>query len=149
MPRDRHGRHGCSLRPRRRPRIGLAASRCAGSCACLRTGLRIPPRPKNLEVGPGTGQATRDLLRRGAVLHAIEIGPAMAAKLRANLPSAELRVTIGDFERVDVPDRSMDAVFSATAYHWVTPAAQLDRPATILKSGGVVAIVDLNQVDSP
>ena len=43
----------------------------------------------------------------------------------------------------------MDAVFSATAYHWVTPAAQLDRPATILKPGGVMAIVDLNQVDSP
>ena len=73
----------------------------------------------------------------------------MAAKLRANLPSDELRVTIGDFERVDVPDRSMDAVFSATAYHWLTPAAQLDRPATILKPGGVMAIVDLNQVDSP
>ena len=109
----------------------------------------LPPRPNILEVGPGTGQATRDLLRRGAVVHAIEIGPAMAAKLRANLPSDELRVTIGDFERVAVPDRSMDAVFSATAYHWLTPAAQLDRPATILKPGGVLAIVDLTQVDSP
>jgi SAM-dependent methyltransferase len=109
----------------------------------------LPPRPNILEVGPGTGQATRDLLRRGALVHAIEIGPAMAARLRANLPADELRVTVGDFERVDVPDRSMDAVFSATAYHWVTPAAQLDRPAAILKPGGVVAIVDLNQVDSP
>jgi SAM-dependent methyltransferase len=109
----------------------------------------LPPRPNILEVGPGTGQATRDLLRRGALVHAIEIGPAMAAKLRANLPSDELRVTIGDFERVDVPDRSMDAVFSATAYHWLNPAAQLDRPATILKPGGVIAIVDLNQVGSP
>jgi SAM-dependent methyltransferase len=109
----------------------------------------LPPRPSILEVGPGTGQATRDLLRRGAVVHAIEIGPAMAAKLRANLPSDELRVTVGDFERVTVPNRSMDAVFSATAYHWLTPAAQLDRPAAILRPGGVMAIVDLNQVDSP
>src|SRR6267378_2450857 len=80
----------------------------------------LPVRPRILEVGPGTGQATRDLLGRGAVVHAIEIGPAMAAKLRVNLPSDELRVTIGDFERVDVPDRSMGAVFSATAYHWLT-----------------------------
>jgi SAM-dependent methyltransferase len=109
----------------------------------------LPPRPNILEVGPGTGQATRDLLRRGAVVHAIEIGPAMAAKLRANLSSDALRVTVGDFERVVVPDRSMDAVFSATAYHWITLAAQLDRPATILKRGGVMAIVDLNQVNSP
>ena len=58
-------------------------------------------------------------------------------------------MTVGDFERVAVPNRSMDAVFSATAYHWVTPAAQLDRPAMILKPGGVMAIVDLIQVDSP
>src|SRR5438067_10261104 len=42
----------------------------------------LPPRPNILEVAPGTCQATRDLLRRGAVVHAIEIGPAMAARLR-------------------------------------------------------------------
>ena len=109
----------------------------------------LPPRPTILEVGPGTGQATRDLLRRGALVHAIEIGSGMAAKLRANLPSTDLLVTVGDFERVAVPARSLDAVFSATAYHWVAPAAQLARPAAILKPGGVLAIVDLNQVNSP
>jgi hypothetical protein len=43
----------------------------------------------------------------------------------------------------------MDALFSATAYHWITPAAQLDRPATLLKPRGVTAIVDLTQVASP
>jgi SAM-dependent methyltransferase len=102
-----------------------------------------------VEVGPGTGQATRDLLRRGAVVHAVEIGPAMAARLRANLPTDALSVTVGDFERIVVPLRSTDAVFSATAYHWVSPAAQLDRPATILRPGGVLAIVDLIQVNSP
>src|SRR5215813_1351451 len=103
----------------------------------------LPSHPAILEVGPGTGQATRDLLRRGATVHAIEIGPAMAARLRANLPSDQLHVTIGDFERIGVADRSMDAVFSATAFHWITPAAQLERPATILKPGGVMAIADL------
>jgi SAM-dependent methyltransferase len=87
----------------------------------------LPPRPNILEVGPGTGQATRDLLRHGALVHAIEIGPGMAARLRANLPSDELRVTIGDFERVHVPERSMDAVFSATAYHWVTRRSWIVR----------------------
>src|SRR3954466_9157937 len=53
---------------------------------------RLPPKPKIVEVGPGTGQATNDLLVRGASVHAIDIGPAMAAKLRSKVPSDRLRV---------------------------------------------------------
>jgi SAM-dependent methyltransferase len=109
----------------------------------------LAPRPLILEVGPGTGQATRDLLGRGAVVHAVEIGPAMAARLRAGVPSERLDVTVGDFEQVDIAERSWDAVFAATAYHWISPQAQLDRPAALLKPRGIVAIVDLTQVDSP
>src|ERR1700722_13808483 len=109
----------------------------------------LPNRPVILEVGPGTGQAPRDLLRRGAIVHAVEPGPSTSAKLRKVLPSSELTITIGDFEEVDVAEHRFDAVFSATAYHWISPKAQVDRPARVLKPGGVVAIVDLNQVSSP
>jgi SAM-dependent methyltransferase len=109
----------------------------------------LPSHPAILEVGPGTGQATRDLLKRGANVYAVEIGPAMAAKLREVLPSHALTVMVGDFEEVDVEEHSFDAVFSATAYHWISPKVQVDRPASVLKPGGMVAIVDLNQVSSP
>jgi SAM-dependent methyltransferase len=109
----------------------------------------LPLQPDVVEVGPGTGQATKDLLARGASVHAVEIGPAMAAKLRSNLPSERLRVSVGDFEEIDIAAECADAVFSATAYHWVSTEAQVDRPATILRAGGIVAVVDLIQVDSP
>lgn len=109
----------------------------------------LPTQPEILEVGPGTGQATRDLLSRGANVYAVEIGPAMAAKLREVLPSPALTVRVGDFEEVDVAEHGFDAVFSATAYHWISPEAQVDRPASVLKPGGRVAIVDFNQVSSP
>jgi trans-aconitate methyltransferase len=109
----------------------------------------LPSHPAILEVGPGTGQATRDLLSRGATVHAIEIGPSMAAKLREALPSPALTITIGDFEEADVGENGFDAVFSATAYHWISPKAQVDRPVSVLKPGGVIAVVDLNQVSSP
>ncbi|MEJ7650903.1 MAG: methyltransferase domain-containing protein [Nakamurella sp.] len=113
----------------------------------------LPPAPSVLEVGPGTGNATRDLLACGAFVHAVEIGPMMAARLRSNLPHDRLRVVDGDFERVgaaqlEVTPGTCDAVFSATAYHWITPGAQTDRPAELLRPGGLVAIVDLIQVDS-
>lgn len=109
----------------------------------------LPSHPAILEVGPGTGQATRDLLSREATVHAIEIGSAMAAKLREALPSPALMVTIGDFEEVDMAEHGFDALFCATAYHWISPKVQVDRPVSVLKPGGVVAIVDLNQVSSP
>ena len=110
---------------------------------------QLPPRPDVIEVGPGTGQATRDLLHRGAHVHAIEIGPAMATLLRSNLPTDQLDISVGDFDVLDLPPRSADAVFSATAYHWVSEGAQLERPATILRHGGIIAIVELVQVDAP
>jgi hypothetical protein len=108
----------------------------------------LPSRPEIVEVGPGTGQATKDLLVRGASVHAVEIGPAMAAMLRSNLPSDRLRVTVGDFEVTTIAPGSADAVFSATAYHWISREAQTDRPAAIIRCGGIVAIVDVAQVDS-
>jgi trans-aconitate methyltransferase len=95
----------------------------------------LPSHPAVLEVGPGTGQATRDLLSRGAAVHAIEIGPAMAARLRQALPSHALTITVGDFEEVDIAERGFDALFSATAYHWISPRAQVERPVSVLKPG--------------
>jgi SAM-dependent methyltransferase len=109
----------------------------------------LPANPHILEVGPGTGKATRDLLDSGATVHGVEIGPALAAKLRAVVPSRSLTVTVGNFEEVPAAARHYDSVFSATAYHWIAPAARLDRPAELLKARGVIAIVDLIQVDSP
>jgi SAM-dependent methyltransferase len=109
----------------------------------------LPSHPAVVEVGPGTGKATGDLLSRGANVSAVEIGPAMAAKLREIHPSPALTVIVGDFEETDLEEHSFDAVFSATAYHWISAKAQVDRPASVLKPGGLVAIVDVNQVSSP
>jgi SAM-dependent methyltransferase len=108
----------------------------------------LPGEPSIVEVGPGTGQATKDLLARGAWVHAIELGPAMARKLRSKLPTDRLRITVGAFEDVRFDVASVDAVFSATAYHWIDRRAQTDQPALVLRPGGVVAIVDLIQVSS-
>ena len=72
----------------------------------------------------------------------------MAATLRSQFPTDRLRVIVADFEVVDIEAGQGDAVFFASAYHWISPAAQTDRPAAFLRPGGVVAIVELIQVDS-
>jgi SAM-dependent methyltransferase len=108
----------------------------------------LPDGPTIVEVGPGTGQATRDLLERGATVTAVEIGPHLAEKLQRVISSPQLSVIVGDFESAQLPEWSFDALFAATSYHWIAADAQVDRPAELLRPGGVVAVVDLNQVTS-
>ena len=108
----------------------------------------LPDAPAIVEVGPGTGQATRDLLQRGATVTAVEIGRNLAAQLQRVISSPRLSVIVGDFETVELPKQSFDALFAATAYHWISADAQLDRPGELLRPHGVVAVVDLNQVTS-
>lgn len=110
------------------------ATTAGNRAAVARTGGRITLASDS----PRTRQATEDLLDRGASVQAVEIGPATAAKLRSKLASSRLEVTVGDFERVDLPPSSAYAVFSATAYHWISPPAQTYRPAAILRRGGVI-----------
>jgi SAM-dependent methyltransferase len=109
----------------------------------------LPPDPLVLEVGPGTGKATRGLLEHGATVHAVEIGSALAETLRTGLPFEKLSIEVGDFEQMPTTSAAYDCVFAASAYHWIASDARLDRPAVLLKRGGVLAVVDLIQVDSP
>jgi SAM-dependent methyltransferase len=108
----------------------------------------LPDRPKIVEVGPGTGQATGDLLAHGARVTAVELGPHLAERLRQGIGSPDLNVVVADFEQVDLEADSFDCVFSASAYHWISPQGQRDRPAELLHAGGVLAVVELVQVQS-
>lgn len=108
----------------------------------------LPDRPTIVEVGPGTGQATGDLLAHGATVTAVELGPQLAQRLRQGIASPNLNVVVADFEQVDLEPDAFDCVFSASAYHWISPQAQRDRPADLLHAGGVLAIVELIQVQS-
>lgn len=103
------------------------------------------------EVGPGTGQATGDLLDRGARVTAVELGPAMARRLVARFGEHPglVEVINAPFEHARLADDAFDAVFSATAYHWVPTWAQTTQPARILHRAGILAVVDTLQVDAP
>ena len=62
-------------------------------------------RPKVLEIGPGLGVLTEELLKRGAQVTAVEKDPVLAARLKAELGGREdLRVIAGDALEVDLGD---------------------------------------------
>lgn len=109
----------------------------------------LPARPVMVEVGPGTGQATADLLWRGAHVTAVEIGDGLASFLERKLGAdRRLNIVRSSFEEAEIQRGAYDAVVSATAYHWVPAPARLEKPASILKSGGILAVIDTNQVAS-
>jgi SAM-dependent methyltransferase len=90
-----------------------------------------------LDVGPGTGISMRLLASRGARVVGVELGPAMAARLRARDPSAA--VAIGDGNILPVRSASVDLVTYAQAWHWLDPRRSLDEAVRVLRPGGSIA----------
>ncbi len=105
-------------------------------------------RPRVLEIGPGTGQATLPLLQRGCRMTAVELGPQLASVLRKNTTDyPDIDVLTGAFEDADLPERVFDVVTVATAYHWIEQPRGLDKIARVLKPAGCLALIGLNQVN--
>jgi SAM-dependent methyltransferase len=101
-----------------------------------RCGLQLGTR--TFEIGPGTGQATRDLVRIGASsLVLIEPDERLAAFLRTEFRAASvLEVRNATFEEVDLPTSSFDLGVAATSFHWLAAGPALEKVARLLRPGG-------------
>jgi SAM-dependent methyltransferase len=96
-----------------------------------------------LEVGSGTGQATRHLARRGCRVVCIELGENLATVVRRNLELfPRVEVVTCAFESWEPRDSRFDAVFAATSWHWLDPEVRYEKAARVRKPGGILAIVD-------
>ncbi len=100
----------------------------------------LDPGARVLEIGCGTGIATRDLLARGLVIDAVEPGREMAAVARREAPGLPLQVHVSTFEGWTPEPEPYELVFSATAFHWVDPAVRWEKTADVLRSGGYLAL---------
>jgi SAM-dependent methyltransferase len=90
-----------------------------------------------LEIGAGTGKATRLFAQRGVTVTATEPDPAMLAELRQHVP-ANVRTVQAAFEDLR-PGASYDLVYAAAALHWTKPEGRWSRTAALLEPGGVFA----------
>ena len=93
-----------------------------------------------VEIGPGTGLATVDLLAaHPARLFAVEPDSALAAHLRRRFASAPVQVVESDFLTASLPG-PVDLVASAASFHWLDPEPALARIRTLLVRDGRVAL---------
>lgn len=93
------------------------------------------------EIGPGTGIATRELLRLGAdPLVAIEPDERLAGYLRENLTSPALSIENVTFEETNLSPARFDLGVAATSFHWLEQDLALEKVAQALRPGGWFAM---------
>ncbi|MEN3535201.1 class I SAM-dependent methyltransferase [Microbispora sp. ZYX-F-249] len=96
----------------------------------------LHPGARVLEIGPGAGQATRELLNRGAEVIAVEMGANFAARLRAELAGHRLTVVEGDFDSLTGMREDFRLAVCAASLHWLDSATAIPRIAALLRPGG-------------
>ena len=106
----------------------------------LRERCQLSDGTRVLEIGPGTGLATRQLLSQGAAVTAVEPNPTLAAFLLRTLPDTDLELEVAPLEDVRLPDGAFDIAIAATSFHWVDPRVGPDTLRRMLRPGGWLAI---------
>jgi len=95
-----------------------------------------------LEVGCGTGQATRSLATLARSVTAIDPGAGMAALARQRLAAfRNVEIENSAFEEWDDGGRRFDLVVAASSWHWVDPSVGWRRAHDVLHPGGWMALL--------
>ena len=94
------------------------------------------------EIGPGTGIATRALLRHGvAALTAIEPDPRLVAFLAiASGADDRLQIINATFAEADLPEAAFDLGIAATTLHWLDTVPTLTKIRRLLRPDGCWAM---------
>jgi len=87
-----------------------------------------------VEGGAGTGIATRDLLRRGATVVAVDPGANMLIRALSTEPRPV--AVLADAARIPMSDSSADVVCFAQSWHWLDPETRVNEMRRVLRVGG-------------
>jgi len=101
------------------------------------------------DLGAGEGWLSQLLARRAEKVIAVDNSPKMVAFGRAEAKKkgiANLEYRLGDLAEPPLPPRSVDLVILSQAlHHAVNPQAALAAAARLLRKGGRLIVLDLNQ----
>jgi SAM-dependent methyltransferase len=98
-----------------------------------------------LELGAGTGIATRQLEQRAGSLVSTDLGPKMLGRLHQRSP--QVPVAVCRAEALPFADGVFDVVCGAQMWHWVDPAVAAPEVVRVLRPGGSLAVW-WNEVDA-
>ena len=99
---------------------------------------------KVLEIGAGSGIATKHLASKGADVIAVEPGENLSKVLQLNLSEYDnVKVITETFEKINVDNKKFDLIVSATAFHWIKGEDELEkfnRTEQMLKDDGYLVL---------
>jgi SAM-dependent methyltransferase len=99
-----------------------------------------------LDIGCGTGKASRQLLARGLAVLGVEPDPQMAAIARSHGVEVELAA----FEQWDARGRTFDLIVAGQSWHWVDPAVGAPKVVRLLRPGGTACFFwNLDDLEDP
>ena len=102
---------------------------------------------KALEIGAGTGKATKSFLEAGYDVTAVEIGENMAKFLQERFRAYfNFEVMNDAFEKAPLENDTYDLIYAASAFHWVDAAIGCPKALRLLRSGGTLALFRYNVV---
>lgn len=102
----------------------------------------LKPGRTALEIGPGTGQATEQILKSGCSYLAIELGEHLAEYTKNKFSTYDnFQIVNADFETYDLGHNKYDLVFSAATIQWIPEKIGFPKVYDILKSGGTIAMM--------
>ncbi|MDF2545114.1 MAG: methyltransferase [Anaerosolibacter sp.] len=107
-----------------------------------------------IEVGCGTGQATKPFLEAKCKVIAVELGENLASYTRNKFRDySNLEVIQSSFEDYECDNSSFDMLYSATAFHWIPDEIGYKKAYKIIKNGGTIALFwnkpSTNHKDNP
>ena len=111
--------------------------------------LRLTPAITIADLGAGEGLLSQLLARRARQVWCIDNSPRMVevgSELAKKNGLANLTYKLGDIAHVPLPDRSVDlAILSQALHHAQHPQAAVDEAWRILRPGGQILVLDLNE----
>lgn len=101
----------------------------------------VAPGDSVVEMGAGTGRATRELARRDLRVLALEPSPPMAAlAARRCADLDDVRIVRSALEDWEVGSTAADLLVAAQAWHWIDPDEGFHRAARLLAEDGWIAL---------
>lgn len=95
-----------------------------------------------LDAGCGTGWFSRELVRRGAIVTALDVGPELLAEVKKK---CHCKTVVGDLEALDFPNENFDIVVSSEVIeHLKHPMTGVKELMRVLKQHGILALTTPN-----